>query len=422
MGSLLDFLGDILGIDIPSPREALYKYIVEQLLNPAAIDLTTADYRTILALFATLIVPVVVFRLLFALIICLTSQDLQALKEWAIGAAFTFVGLSIAPGLLMGAQYFFNLLGFNVFRVVLGGDFEEGMDRLLELSGNGGIDVVLSAIQIFAMILLAFTIQLIPIALGCSVVLLLWGLNLNWLGKVGDSLYELSLRVTVYGTTGTFVALTVIAFVASMGRLVTEPNSVGRGITNTLAIALAGLILWRMLRSIGGSLKATVKNTADAGRALKHKVHSSDSKVEKGGGASQLNSEVKAQQKHTHHKRFSRTRTTSGQNKRQAQSPEGSKSGGEQPSRYSSTRERLRRGSSKQQLRGATNTPTGTTRPPGKTAQQTTEEQAPSYRRSRPSQSSLSGSSPDEPRSTGSRPASGTRYPSAPPRNPERRS
>lgn len=421
MGSLLDFLGDILGIDIPSPREALYKYIVEQLLNPAAIDLTTADYRTILALFATLIVPVVVFRLLFALIVTLSSQDLQALKEWGIGAAFTFLGLGMAPGILMGTQYFFNLLAVNVFRVVLGGDFEEGMDRLLELSGNGGIDFVLSTIQIFGMILLAFTIQLIPIALGSSVVLLLWGLNLNWIGKVGDSLYELSLKVTVYGTTGTFVATLTIAIVASMGRVVTEPNSVGRGITNTLAIALAGIALWRMLRSIGGSLKATVKNTADAGRALKHKIGSSDSKVEKGGGASQLNSEVKAQQKHTRHKRFSRSRTST-TNKSQTQHTGDAKQGNEQQPRFSSTRQRLRRGASRQQQKGATTSRNEGARPTGQTGQQGPDGQRPAYRRSRPSQSSQASQSPRGTTRTTKGPVSGTRNPTVPPRNPERRS
>ena len=387
MGSLLGFLSDILGFEIPSPREALYKYIVDQLLNPAAIDLTTSDYQTILALFATLIIPVVLFRLLFALVHAITDQDLQALKEWAIGAAFTFVGLSIAPAFFMSVQYFFNLLGFNVFRVVLGGDAQQGMDRLLGLSGNAGVDFVLSIVQIVAMVILAFAIQLIPIALGSSIVLLLWGLNLNWLGKLGDSLYELSMKVTIYGSTGTFVALTVIAFISSMGRLVTEPDSVGRGLTNTLAIMLAGVILWRMLRSIGGSLKATVKNTAEAGRSLKSKIHSSDSNVEQGGGSAQLNSEVKAQQKHTRHKRFSRSQTTASKDNRSTQPIDGDQEGNEHPRRFSSTKQRLRRGSSQQRadaerLRKSPGTNRGAN-------QQGTEAQAPAaYRRSRPSQSS----------------------------------
>lgn len=420
MGSLWDFFKNILGIeDFTSPREAFLNWVIKQLMDPSSIDISTAEYAKVLGIMATLVSFVIVPRLVYVLWQCMVGQSLQALKEWLYAAFFTFVFLLPAPAFVMGAQYFFNILGASVFRIFLGDDMEASFKALKQLSGNSAFDFTLSSIQIVALAVLTLSIQLVPIALGASVILFLWGINLNWLGKMGEQLYDFAIRVTVYGATGNLIALASMGVIAGLGGIFTDPRTVERALVNTLAIMVAAILLWRMLRSVGGSMKATISAAAATGRAVRGYMGGSENNVERGGGKSQRQEEANARKAHSKHKTFSRktSRRTTAETSEPTndQQPDRGRSSKATPPRFANTRQRISRRPAGQAQQG-TNQRKGGARPEttGTNSSQQSVQQG-SYRRSRPSQTSGSAAQPSRRQSHPGRQES---RPTSPPRTP----
>jgi hypothetical protein len=342
MDNLWDFFKGMFDFDFPSPRDAMFNYVIEKLLHPDEVNLTSEDYLNLVQFFLYFAGPLIVIRLVYALYRTAVDQNIQELRDWAIAAAYAMSVVSVAPGLIVAVQYFFNLLGANVFAIVLGGDPEKGLTELQELSGNGGIDLVLSVIQILALFVLALLLQVVVVALVTAAIALLWGLLLNFIRRFGQQIYDLSISISIYGIFGNFIAMVTIAIVVLTGRLIVGSSATSRGFVNTLAIIAAAFVLWGMLKRIGGQIKAVATTVKEGGEKLRRRSNASEDNIEAGGGKKQVAEEAQAQKQHSKHKFISRRSEKASARSDKDGHDKQSGHGRFHPRRSASTRERLR--------------------------------------------------------------------------------
>lgn len=226
------------------------------------------------------------------------------LVQWIYSAVVLVAGLPLLTIFIVGAQAFFNILGYNVLQVMLGTDDPaSAMDELMDLTGVAGFDWILSIIQIVFIFILGFQLKIVTIAMGASVIGLMIGFAFRMFPKFGESLYETGIRITVFGVTGNFIAMVTLGSVVYFGTAIAPNSDVNQGFINVLAVILAVIVLWKSIGLMKQQLQVAVNGAVQFGRSLGDTISGNKDGHQVGGGQAQTDNEANDHKGHTRHGR-----------------------------------------------------------------------------------------------------------------------
>lgn len=289
----------LFGLDgFTSPRQDLLGSIVGSLWAPPAASITSQGYLRMVSYFLWFALFLVACQLCYALAGGLTQGNLgQKLKSWLISSFLVFGGVYLLPGFFTASRSAFNAIGREIVGQFLGTDDRDKVIQIIgTLTGHASLDFVLSLVQIGFLLVLAIEVKMVFVAMFISVVLILIGVTMRWLGEFGDNVFKFCLNVTVFGIAGNAVVLLVIGAIVGIGRATTS-DPITLGLLNTAAIIIACVIFYFFMKRMGGRMKAlvsgTVKGVHGAGNHLR-----SGSRFKSGGGAEQTEQESASHRGH----------------------------------------------------------------------------------------------------------------------------
>lgn len=252
------------GESIESPREALIRTILEELLDPVQPELVTQEYFDAMSIFLFVAIPLFCFEVLARLYRAMKSSEYaDELQQFGITAVFLFGLIPLLPGFLVSTQLAFNALGqWGALSFVGSSTPDEFVATVSTLSNNAGLDFLLSIVQITVLIVLAIGVIMVPIMLWLSGMALIIGVCSRWIKSVGEAVFRLSMSISLYGVFGNMTALLIIGLGMAAGRHFYDGNPTGLALANTGTLILAGWLTIKLLGSFKGQISAIAKRAA----------------------------------------------------------------------------------------------------------------------------------------------------------------
>lgn len=258
-----------------SPREMLYRYVLESLFKPKQVDLYTEQYFRVLSFFATLLLPMLLIGLVATAIQCVTRRSSEPLKQWAFAAAYLLGFVVVAPGVFTFGQYLFTLIGSGVATMLLNtNDPEAALKILTQLTGQSMIDNTLSLVEIVLLVILALLLLLVQVALYTSTIACMLGLTLRFVPWIGEPLFSAAMKITIFGMLGYCYVLLSLSIVVGGGRALVGDNAFMTGLLNVLAIVVSVLVLWKASTSLFEQLRTVFDKAVEGYQAARGKMSS----------------------------------------------------------------------------------------------------------------------------------------------------
>lgn len=302
----MDWLNKLLGlagIEIPaSPRESLLNAILEQLVKPQDPQVTITQSYGYLDYFLYFALALFICETAFRLVRAMGDSNFNAeMRELLISTAWLFGFVGLAPGFLASMRIFANLIGQGLLTLFMGdSSWATLMSKLGELSGSVAIDFFLSIIQIGSLIVTAIGLAIMLASFAASLIILIVGMMLRWLGDFGTRSFRTSIAITIYSVVINMVLMIVIGGLNAIGRGI-FPGAGGqlwRGMINTGALVLASWIIWKIIGKIGAHVRAITSSAAGGIRNMRSRFRGGSTSVDPDGAIKQRRS---AEQVHDRH-------------------------------------------------------------------------------------------------------------------------
>lgn len=267
---LLSFIGTtLMPGGYTSPREDVLLKVLSQLLNPPPPVTAAAHYIDNLKALFWIAVILFVVQFVVALVRGVVDDNLGGeLKEVAKSGIFLFVLVPALPAMLTIFTATANELArWFVLGMLNNRTPQEFASAALVLSGNPMIDFSLSILQMGLLLVMYLCIIIVPLAGFLSGILLMLGYLSRNLGQIGDSLLQVSLSITLYGTIGSALMLVVYGISVGLGHLFYPDNPLALALINTAAILAAVIAAWVLLRRMRGKIRVATDAIKSRGTA-----------------------------------------------------------------------------------------------------------------------------------------------------------
>lgn len=245
-----------------SPREALIRFVFEKLINPDQPEIVLQSYYDNLSIFVTLAVVIYFIEVIVRLMNMARNKGSASVegRQLMISALFLFGFVASMPAVLASTQIVFNEAGkFFALSFIGSEDPDVFIETISKLSNNGGLDFVLSIVQIAVVFIFSISLVLIPLSLYASSFLLVMGVSMRWIGGFGESLFKTSMMVAAYALVGNAVALTITGIGASFARDMYKDDLTALALANTGVFVIAAWGTISVLVMLKQKISATVQ-------------------------------------------------------------------------------------------------------------------------------------------------------------------